>query len=269
MDIKTGTKKRKYLGSLAMLVVLVLLIRMNWLSDTRSGIYGFIGPVASKIAFAAQEAVNFGKSFVKIGSLSRAVRLLEEKNAGLETISARLQAVEDENKILREQLQLLPRAKYNLASAEVISTAKDGIKEALIINKGSSQGIKEGMPVIINEGIVIGRVAKTDSYTSAVILLNDSDFRLVATVQGTKAQGLLRGNKNVDISLEEVPRNQEIRIGDKVVTTGLDGLFPPDLLVGFVRTIDSPENQIFQNAKINSPANFNHLRIVSVITGKK
>jgi len=153
-------------------------------------------------------------------------------------------------------------------NADVVGHSTDGGKDALIINRGSRDGIKEGMPVIMSSGVVVGKIARADGLIATVMLISDADFKLAAIVNGTKAPGLVRGTKGLDVSLEQVPREEKIKIGESVVTTGVDGIFPADLLVGKIRSVDAPENEIFQSAKVTPVIDIREARIVSVIIEK-
>lgn len=261
-------KKRPFLSVIFVLVVLVFLFSRGWFSPIGSFTVRTVSPITSGVANAINNTGGYILAYFRIGKLSRTVRILEEKNAEYEAKITRLSGIEEENKILREQIKLLPKNKYKLLAGEIISRTVDGVSDAVIINRGSNDGIREGMPVIVNDGIVVGKIFRVESLTSVVMLVTDADFKLTASVQGTKAQGLVRGTKGLDVSMDTIPRDIEIHIGDKVVTTGMDGLFPPDLLVGKIRSISAPQNEIFQTAKVSMIVDVKRARIVSVILDK-
>ncbi len=248
--------------------LLIFVFQKGWFSPAQSGTLRFLSPVTSRAADALRGTGDFIVSFVRIGSLSRSVRLLENKNAQLEARLADLQGVREENDLLRRQMDLLPREKFHLVMANVVSHTTDGVSDALIINRGSRDGLRDGLPVIIDEGVVVGKVSKVSELTATIMLVTDAEFRLAALVQGGDAQGLVHGEKGIDISLEEVPRNKKINVGDKVITSGVDGVFPPDLYVGVIRSIEAPGNEIFQTAKVTAPLDVRKVRIVSVIVGR-
>lgn len=219
--------------------------------------------IASETTKGTKDVIT---SFLRIGTLSRSVRILEDENSGLESQLAQLESLKKENEDLRKQLELLPKKKYSIITADVIGHSSDGAREVLIINRGLKDGIREEMPVVVNEGVIVGKIDKAEEFTSNLVLVTDVEFKLAAGIPGTTAQGLVRGARGLDVVIEDIPRDVSLNIGDKVVTTGLDGIFPPDLLIGTVRTVEAPGNEIFQSANLSPAVDPRKLRIVGVIT---
>lgn len=266
--MEKGLKTKKIIGILVLVIALMFVFNKGWITPIKSLSLRLVSTPVSKVVYVVKGVGETFVSFLRIGSLSRSVRILENKNAQLEARVVELNKVKEENDLLREQIKLLPRTKYNLLMSDVIGHTTDSVGEVLIINRGSNDGIKEGMPVIMNEGVVVGKISNVEKYSSQVMLITDTSFRLAASVQGSGAQGLVKGEKGIDVSLEEVPRNQEIKIGNKVATTGVDGLFPSGLFVGTIRSVNAPGNEIFQSAKITLPVDIRKARVVGIILNK-
>jgi len=260
---------RRFIVLVGVLIIAIFVLSRGWFSPVQSGGMRLVSPFVLRTVEMFNGTKEALMSFLRVGSLSRQVRLLENENRLYQAKIARLEGKEEENERLREQLKLLPMDKFKLLSADVIGHSVDGAKEGLIINRGTADGLSEGLPVIVNDGIVVGSIIKADIATSVIMLVSDTNFRLAANVQGTKAQGLIQGGKGLDIFLEQVPRAEKINVGDRVVTAGVDGLFPANLLVGTIRTVSAPENEIFQSAKISPIVDVRQARIVSVIINKK
>lgn len=261
-------KKRPIIAFVILFIAVIYIFSRGWLAPVQGVFLRTISPITVPSATITREVGAYLLSFLRVGTLSRTVRILENKVAEDQALLAKYSGIDAENKVLREQLRLLPRSKFQLVSADVIAHSTDGGKDALIINRGNRDGIKENMPVIMNEGVVVGKIAHADSLVATVMLMTDADFKLAAIVNGTKSPGLIHGAKGLDVSLEEVPRVEKINIGEVVVTTGVDGIFPPDLLVGKIRSVDAPENEIFQSAKVTPVVDIRQARIVSIIIGK-
>lgn len=261
-------KKRPVLSTLILLAVLIFVFSRGWLRPVQNVVLRVLSPITMRSAGTVQAVEGYVVSFLRVGTLSRTVRILENEKAQNEAALSRLSGVEQENKILREQMKLLPRNKFNLVSADVIGHNTDGAKDALIINRGTRDGIKEDMPVIMNDGVVVGKISRADSLAATVMLLTDADFRLTAMVEGTKSPGLVHGTKGLDVSMDEIPRAERLEVGKRVVTTGMDGLFPADLLVGTIRSVEAPQNEIFQSAKVSPVTDIRHASVVSVIIAK-
>jgi rod shape-determining protein MreC len=255
---------RPYIGGILFLVLLFFALRRGWLAPVSSRVIRLGAPVVRVLGGTAEWPANIVISFARAGTLSRRVRELEEETTRLRGDGARLENIEAENRRLREELGLLPRAEYRLVTADVVSRSIDGVSEALIINRGSDDGIETGRPVIARGSVLIGRIQRADSRSAVIVLLTDPSFRVAATA-GEKAEGLVHGARGLDIVMDTIPKTADMHSGDRVVTSGTDGTFPPHLLIGTVGEIDAPGNEIFQSARVAPAADLTTLRIVSVI----
>ena len=268
LEMPKERNKKPIVALIVLVLALVFVFSRGWLSPFQGMLLRAISPITIRSVDATRAISEYVVSFLRVGTLSRTIRVLENENAEHQVALARCSGIETENSVLREQLKLLPRTKFKIVTADVIGQNTDGGKDALIINRGSNDGLKEDMPVIVSNGVVVGKIARADRFVSTVMLLTDADFKLAAIVKGTKSPGLIHGNKGLDVSLKEVPRAEELQIGESVVTTGIDGIFPADLLVGTIRSIDAPENEIFQSAKVTPVIDIRKARIISVIVEK-
>ena len=262
MALRRGVR---WLPGVLLIALLVLLLRSGVTAGVQSLLVRALAPVTVTVASVSESLLGSVRSFFRIGTLSRAVRILEEENARLQSSVARLQSLEEENAHLREQLQLLPRTRYTLVSADVVGRSTDGVSEVLIINRGTKDGIDSGMPVIVSDGIVVGRVHAAHTQTAFIALLTDPSFRIGGETLGTHAEGLVHGVRGIEIVMDTIPRTSTVRVGDRVVTTGTDGVFPPHLLVGTVRSVNAPGNEIFQSVRIAPAVSPRQFRVVSVI----
>lgn len=251
---------------IAILIVIVCItaLRRGLLAYPESVLIRAVTPI-SRATVAVRDAVGGSlSSFLRVRRLSRTVRILEEEAGRLQALVARMEGVEKENAALREQLKLLPRAKTRLITADVTSRTTDGLTEGLVINRGARDGIQTGHPVIVSDGILVGRIQRVESESAIVALLSDSSFRAAGITSGG-AEGLVRGVRGINLVMETIPRTVPVYVGDGVVTSGSDGLFPRDLLVGTIQSVEAPENDIFQSAQLTSPITIRNLRFVSIL----
>lgn len=257
---------RHVLAAALLLALLLVALRRGWFDPARSVLLRATSPLIGGSASAAHGAWETLQSFARIRALGRTVRVLEEENVRLQSAVTKMEALERENRTLREQLALLPRAQYALVTAEVISRSTDGVRDALIVNRGSQEGIRPGMPVIVNDGVVVGRVADAEARSAVVVLLTDASFRLAAETAGTGAEGVVRGARGLDVRMEAIPKTAEVRSGDRVVTTGSDGTFPQGFLIGTVRSVEASDTDIFQEARVAPILDVRRIRVVSIVT---
>ncbi|KKQ60875.1 MAG: rod shape-determining protein MreC, rod shape-determining protein MreC [Parcubacteria group bacterium GW2011_GWC1_38_22] len=204
-----------------------------------------------------------------IGQLKHENEELMKNNQQLLTEKALLRDVDNENAILREQLDLLPRGSYELTGAFVVSQDPNGMGNWLEIDKGSSDGIEKGDSVIVSKGILIGRVQEVNVKTSKVVLLTNpaSTVNVTSLKNGTK--GVVKGEYGLGIIFDMILQTDAINIGDEVITSGIGGGIPRGLYVGTVQEIHPSSDHLFQQAVVISPVQASKLRILFVIKNNK
>lgn len=206
------------------------------------------------------------RGFVRTGTLTRRVKELELDVARLTADAARLESLKEENTQLRQALGLPARASLRLVFADVLGPATDGASTALRINRGAADGLVDRAPVLAADSIVVGRLSHVLAHTATVDLLTSGRVRVAVRDLATDAEGLVRGIRGLDVIVESIPRTAEVRPGDQLVTTGIDGVFPPHLLVGTVRSVRAPEHAVFQEASIQLPLDLLRLRLVAAVS---
>jgi rod shape-determining protein MreC len=155
-------------------------------------------------------------------------------------------------------------------AAAVIGHDPSPFLHYVIINRGSNDGILRGMPVVTYQGLV-GRVDAVIADASRVQLITDSASNVNVRLQNAQTDASLVGSVTGDVTLDLIPQDETIEIeeGDLVLTSGLGGGYPPDLIVGQVVNIRSREFDLFQRATVQPVADFNSLEIVLVIVNFK
>ncbi len=134
----------------------------------------------------------------------------------------------------------------------------------LVINRGSSSGIKEGMAVLSADGVV-GQTVKISSSASRVLLLTDHASGIAATIQRSRARGVVKGKGEMLCTLEFTTREEDVKVGDMVVTSGIGGVFLKGLPIGEVTMVKRGEYGIFQTISIRPAVNIPHLEEVLVV----
>jgi rod shape-determining protein MreC len=189
--------------------------------------------------------------------LQEEVRRLQRENDDL-TESA--QAVER----LRRLLSLKERIPTAMISGEVIAYSPSALFRTIIINKGERDGVRKGMPVVTWEG-VIGRVMRISSRSAVVLLLVDRNSEVDVVVQRTRTRGIVEGGGETHCFLLYVPRTEDIQVGDHIVTSGLEGIFPKGLSVGEVVKVVKKDYGLFQDVEVSPSAHFLRLEEVMVV----
>lgn len=198
---------------------------------------------------------------------------LRQRNTDLEAEVSRLQAqvIELQQRIsetsILSALVDFARAnpEYSYQGAAVIGYDTSPFLRYVLINRGSDQGLRRGMPVVTQQGLV-GRIAAVTSSAARVQLITDATSTVNVRLDPSGAQAVLNGQITGDVSLEMIPQDTTIEVGDLVLTSGLGGSYPPNLLVGQVSSVRSQAQDLFQRASVQTAVDFSQLEIVLVIT---
>lgn len=153
-----------------------------------------------------------------------------------------------ENQRLRDVLSLKEKEKRYITTARIISRGPDNWSNTLIIDKGRHAGITKDMSVITPKGLV-GKITLATDNKAYVLLLNDINFSVSVKIQETRKEGILAGTGS-DCILKYIPQEDVVKKGDLLVTSGLDGLFPFELPVGYISRVSKQETGIFQDIEI-------------------
>ncbi|HZR33374.1 MAG TPA: rod shape-determining protein MreC [Terriglobales bacterium] len=191
-------------------------------------------------------------------------RELQEEIARLRLERVRLN--EDAAQARRLQLLLGFKEQYisQTMAAQVIGSSGSDVSRLVYIDKGSSQGIKQDMPVITAAGLV-GRVLQVFPYSSQVLLINDASSGLGAILEKSRSQGVLKGSAAGETILEKVTGDEQVEAGETVLTSGGDRIFPKGLRIGTVSKV-SPGQDFFLNIRVKPAADLSSLEEVLVIT---
>jgi rod shape-determining protein MreC len=203
--------------------------------------------------------------FRSIGNLKQQNETLFDENLRLKSQLAKQKDIEAENEQLRNQIKLNPREKYNLEAAMIISKEIADQSDLFFIDKGSNSGITEGMAVIVDDGIYIGKIIKTNSHQSQAEFIFSKNSRTSVEVTESFEKGIIQGEFGTSVVLDMVPQTTELKTGDTIITSGLSGLVPRGLLVGYVKDVMPSSDQLFQRSSVILPVDMKKIRIVSVI----
>ena len=156
-------------------------------------------------------------------------RLLNWQQAALKLAS--------ENARLRELLKLTPEPTTTFVTARVIANSGGAYVRSLMVHAGSENGVERGQAAVTGEGLV-GRVTEVGSRAARVLLVTDLNSRVPVIVEGAQHRALLTGDNSERPCLRYLDARAGVEVGDRVVTSGQGGVFPPGLPVGVVASLD-------------------------------
>jgi rod shape-determining protein MreC len=193
------------------------------------------------------------ENHVLMDQLSQAV---QNKNQWHETELANIR--------LRDLIDFQRNISERVVAAEVIGKDPSAWFKTVIIDKGEADGLTRGLPVVIPQGIV-GQVIEVSNHYSKVMLILDSNSAVDSLVQRTRARGVVKGESTDQCGLDYVLRKNDVRIGDTIVSSGLDGVYPKGLRLGLVSQVIEHDADIFHEVIITPFVDFEKLEEVLVI----
>jgi rod shape-determining protein MreC len=151
-----------------------------------------------------------------------------------------------------------------VCAAEVIGKDPSPWFKTIIIDKGKDDGVGKGMAVVIPEGIA-GQIMDVSSRYSKVLLIIDPNSAVDVMVQRTRARGIIKGGPAGRCHIKYVLRKQDVSVGDQIISSGLDGVFPKGLAVGHVSGVIKRNSGIFQEVTVTPHIDFEKLEEVLVV----
>jgi rod shape-determining protein MreC len=273
MPVGISSKSRVAVSSFALLFVSLLLTAYS----ARNPRFGALGRIAltevgAPIYSVFESVRSGGDSF-----LDRYIALVgvqaenEDLRKNLEQLHAEKVAAEElrlENDRLRELLGLSQRLGLSGVSAAVIGSAPTGWVDGIVLNRGLVDGVEPGMSVVSSRGVV-GQVISSAPHASNVLLITDHSSGVDAIVQDGRARGVVEGLGRQKCALRYVSREDEVREGDTIVTSGMDRVFPKGLVIGTVAGVSEGGGALFKDVMLSPVVDFSRLEEVLVITSHR
>lgn len=204
-------------------------------------------------------------------------RDLEEARSEIALLQTQLEALERENEELREvqgEYQILQdlfnrvrqTPELRRQTANVIGYDTSPAVRSILIDKGSDDGLRVGMPVESPRGL-IGRIFRTTQNSSQVVLITDNASAIPVRLGTSRATGSLKGRgASGDLIVDWIDLKFQLEVGEVVLTSGLGGDFPQDIVIGRVVQVLRNESDLFQQAIVQPATDFDTMEIVLVVT---
>src|SRR5690348_5405757 len=240
---------------LALAVVLMVLDQRNgWLWQLRSAASAVVEPVYRLAGLPAAGVHTLGVAFADRQLLTSQNQRLREDLLLANAKLNRMAAVAEQNERLRRLLDTQHSLKLNVQLARVIGVDLGAYRYELTLNMGSRDGAEPGQPVIDAHG-VMGQVKAVLPTTSVVMLITDPSHAIPVVNERTGLRTVAYGSRDGDqLSLPNIPLAADVRAGDKLLTSGLGGRFPPGFPVGEVVSVAPAATGMFQVAQARPAA---------------
>lgn len=189
----------------------------------------------------------------------------QDENLQLMAELAELSGIAAENESLRQALNFKERARKNLLVTYV--TSHEAVNSNLVnLNVGSDAGVKIGQPIIVNDGVIIGKILRVQKNRAVAELLT-SDFSKLAVMStdADRTSGLVVGELGSTLALKFIQGEIDLKSGDLIITSGLEDDVPAGLIIGTIEKITLDDSDIFRTAEVKPAVHYDQQRLVSII----
>ena len=252
-----------------LLITFSLTVGSNIVSQGVNDVTNILGRM---LAYPANRVNDFMESISNLTNTYQENQTLKQKVETIYELEVQLNDLKKDNEKMKEALKLQDTLNdYTLINATVIARNPDTWRDIVTINKGANDGLIPQMSVMSDNGLV-GKVLDVNPTSARVALLSNNDntlVRVAAMIQGEKESiyGTLTGydhEKNILI-MSQIQATQEIKVGDKVVTSGLGGVSPSSLYIGTVEEVAMDRFGLYKEVRIKPAADTNDVRYVTVV----
>jgi rod shape-determining protein MreC len=191
---------------------------------------------------------------------------LRERIQQLEVEKNRLLEAEATNRRLQQLLEFRSHLPSGSVTASIIANSASSWFQSCLLDKGSADGVRKGMAVVTPLGVV-GQVVAVTARTAKVLLLADPNSGVDVLVQRTRARGIVSGSLDNATILKYVKRSEDIQEGDRLVTSGLDGVFPKGIVVGTVIKVRKQTLGLFQHIEVIPAVSLTRTEEVLIVRG--
>ena len=230
-------------------------------------IVAMASPLQHLVQFTYEKIASVFSHYVFLIGTSKKNETLEAQNGELRQKVVQVDELLQENERLRGLLSLETPSKYSPVTAERIATNSNAFERTIRINKGTDDHVEVGMPVINSPGVV-GQVAQVFGDYSDIVLLTDKSSAIEVIVQRTRSRGILKGFTQHQLSFEFFSVDEDLQVGDIVISSGLDEVYPEGIPVGVVSATTKQGRRLFLTATVDPYVNFSKLEEVRILAPK-
>ena len=192
---------------------------------------------------------------------------LRKRIQSLEVERQKLLEAQATNLRLKQLLDFRAHLDGKAVTASIIANSASSWFQSCLLDKGSADGVRKGMAAVTPMGVV-GQVVSVTSHTAKVLLLTDANSGIDVIVQRTRARGIVSGSLDNGTILKYVKRSEDIQAGDRLITSGTDGVFPKGLMVGTVIKVNKQHLGLFQFIEVLPAVQFSRTEEVLVVAAE-
>lgn len=229
-------------------VVFLVVINLTLSSEIRNFFYSISAPIQIPLRKLSNEISGWSTTIFNLSQVKKEIQELREENLALLSENIELKKLKQENKFLREALDLNLQEDFKLVLAQVIGRSTD--PDYILINRGVNDKVEKGMPVIDSQRVVWGKIDKVHQNYSLVKLISNPELSFSAQVKDKKIKGRVEGKSSHKLGFDFIPQHKKIAKNDILITSSLGKFFPQGLLVGEIKKINKSDLEPFQTAVV-------------------
>ncbi len=222
-------------------------------------------PFQNTAADLADDSKGFFRDYLDLVNVRQENAQLKQQVAELQAEHTRFIELQVENHHLANLLELREALGMSAIAARVIGVDPSETSHTVILSQGRNDGLKRDQAVISTDGVV-GKLIAVGPDSSRVLLIDDHNSGLDAFDQRSRARGIVAGELDAGMSMKYVDRTEDVRPGDAIVTSGMDGNFPGGLLIGTIAQVSQEGPGLFLNVTVKPAVDFRELEQVLILT---
>jgi len=247
-------KKNIFRNLIIVLVFIGILFLLNlYQKEIKSFSYNLFLPIQKVFWKIGDSASDFFNVFIKIKNAAEEINKLKSENKKLLYEISDLKEVKKQNEFLRKALNIGLNKDFDILFANIV--AKDINSDSILIDKGEVDGVLKDMPVLTEEKILVGKVEEVYKNSSKIMLISNKKSEIDVKIQKEENNndifGILKGEGNFKIILDLIPNEKEVFKDDKIITTSLGGIFPPNILIGKIKEVKKSDVSSFQYIEVD------------------
>lgn len=207
------------------------------IDGVRARVTDAVAPILDALSQPAATVAHAVETFNDLARLREEIVRLRQENAVLRRYQAVAHLLEAENLSLQALLNYRPDPPYSFITARVIADNSGAFVRSVAVNLGANAGIRDGLAVLGGRGL-IGRTVQTGDRSTRILLITDLNARIPVVVEQSRYRAILGGDNTERPRLLYLPPDSQVKVGDRVFTSGHGGMFPPGLPVGVVAAIE-------------------------------
>ena len=258
---------RQLLKKFALVILFLIAFVMMLLNKTDTALIDktssvatdVVTPVVDVLILPARLLANAYDYLKDLSLAHKENQFLKAENRRLRLVSERARSLEIENRLLAKLLNYARPDEENLVTARVVAEEGDAFSHSLIAYTGKDSTSQKGQIVLTEKGVV-GRLDKVGQLYSKILMITDINSRIPVMIENTRVRGILAGDNELNPKLVFTPLSANIQEGDRVVTSGVAGVFPAGLPVGVVSHVSKREIRVLPFADLNK---VEYVKIVS------